>query len=357
MARPNYDKPAYFINREASWLEFNWRVLEEAEDENNPPLERLKFLSITASNLDEFFEVRVAGVLQRIEDGHLDYGPDGLLPEQERELIAEKTHEFVEAQYACWNQRLRPSLAENGIRILEMQELDTEASDFVNDFYEREVDPLLTPVTIDPAHPFPRVLNKALCFAFLLRRRRRASSIYMGVVTIPRALPRLLRIPAPAGSLDFVSLGDLIASHAATMVSGAVRRPARPGAVAGAGGPGAGRGLVHRPVLLLPLLLLPAQLLAEHDLLAGEAGRPVRAPAGVHGVPAVPRGALALRVAGAAELLPRVPLLAGRVLMMKPERGEGGGQSAGTATVPVTRSPPPTCLRSRPRATAHFGGW
>jgi polyphosphate kinase len=160
MARPNYDKPAYFINREASWLEFNWRVLEEAEDENNPPLERLKFLSITASNLDEFFEVRVAGVLQRIEDGHLDHGPDGLMPEQERELIAEKTHEFVEAQYACWNQRLRPSLDDSGIRILEMQELDTEASDFVNDFYDREVDPLLTPVTIDPAHPFPRVLNK-----------------------------------------------------------------------------------------------------------------------------------------------------------------------------------------------------
>ena len=220
MARPNYDKPAYFINREASWLEFNWRVLEEAEDETNPPLERLKFLSITASNLDEFFEVRVAGVLQRIEDGYLDYGPDGLMPEQERELIAEKTHEFVDAQYACWNQRLRPSLAENGIRILEMNELDTEASDFVHDFYDREVDPLLTPVTIDPAHPFPRVLNKALCFAFLLRRRRRASSVYMGVVTIPRALPRLLRIPASTGTLEFVSLGDLIASHAATMYRG-----------------------------------------------------------------------------------------------------------------------------------------
>ena len=220
MARLSLEKPAYFINREASWLEFNWRVLEEAEDDTNPALERLKFLAITASNLDEFFEVRVSGVLQRIEDGHVDHGPDGLLPEQERELIAEKTHEFVKAQYACWNQRLRPLLDENGIRILHMQELDSEAADFVHDFYEREVDPLLTPVTIDPAHPFPRVLNKALCLAFLLRRRRRASSIYMGVVTVPRALPRLLRVPSQEGSADFVVLGDLIASRATTMYRG-----------------------------------------------------------------------------------------------------------------------------------------
>jgi polyphosphate kinase len=222
MARLAIEKPAYFINREVSWLNFNWRVLEEAEDEHNPPLERLKFLAITASNLDEFFEVRVAGVLQRIEDGLVDHGPDGLLPEQERELIAEKTHEFVGAQYKCWNQNLRPLLAENGIRIVEMAELDTEASDFVHQFYDREVDPLLTPVTIDPAHPFPRVLNKALCLAFLLRRRRRASSIYMGVVTVPRALPRLLRVPSRDGNreFEFVSLADLIASRATTMYRG-----------------------------------------------------------------------------------------------------------------------------------------
>jgi polyphosphate kinase len=222
MARLAIEKPAYFINREVSWLNFNWRVLEEAEDEHNPPLERLKFLAITASNLDEFFEVRVAGVLQRIEDGLVDHGPDGLLPEQERELIADKTHEFVGAQYKCWNQNLRPLLAENGIRIVEMAELDTQASDFVHDFYDREVDPLLTPVTIDPAHPFPRVLNKALCLAFLLRRRRRASSIYMGVVTVPRALPRLLRVPSRDDNREFgfVSLADLIASRATTMYRG-----------------------------------------------------------------------------------------------------------------------------------------
>src|SRR5207248_10589377 len=147
------DKPAYFLNRERSSLKFNGRVLEEAEDESNPLLERVKFLSITASNLDEFFEVRLAGLLQCIEDGYSTPGPDGLPSEQELELVIKRTNEFVAAQYAAWNDGLRPALAENGIRILELNELDTNAADFLNDYCEREVDPLLTPITIDPAHP------------------------------------------------------------------------------------------------------------------------------------------------------------------------------------------------------------
>src|SRR5262252_3654761 len=102
--------PALYINRETSWLAFNCRVLEEANDERNPLLERVKFLAISASNLDEFFEVRVAGLLQRIEEGFIDAGPDGLTAQQERELIAKETHEFVEEQYECWNSRLLPAL-------------------------------------------------------------------------------------------------------------------------------------------------------------------------------------------------------------------------------------------------------
>jgi polyphosphate kinase len=214
------DKPEYFLNRELSWLKFNQRVLEEADDENNPLLERVKFLSITASNLDEFFEVRLAGLLQRIEDGYTTPGPDGLPPEQELESVIKQTTEFVDAQYSSWNDRLRPALAENGIRILELGELDTNAADFLNDYCEREVDPLLTPITIDPAHPFPRVVNKALCLAFLLRRRRRASAVYMGVITVPRALPRILRVPSSEGTHDYVFLADLVASHAAKMYRG-----------------------------------------------------------------------------------------------------------------------------------------
>ena len=214
------DKPAYFLNRELSWLKFNQRVLEEAEDESNPLLERVKFLSITASNLDEFFEVRLAGLLQRIEDGYTTPGPDGLPPEQELELVIQQTKEFLDAQYSSWNDRLRPALAENRIRILEPGELDANAADFLDDYCEREVDPLLTPITIDPAHPFPRVVNKALCLAFLLRRRRRSSAVYMGVITVPRSLPRILRVPSDEGTHAYVFLADLVASHAAKMYRG-----------------------------------------------------------------------------------------------------------------------------------------
>src|SRR5271169_5691830 len=106
MARISLDSPVYFINREASWLEFNSRVLEEAQDENNPLLERLKFLAISASNLDEFFEVRVAGLVQQIEDGHIEAGPDGLTLVEERDLVSRVTHEFVDDQYRCWNDNL-----------------------------------------------------------------------------------------------------------------------------------------------------------------------------------------------------------------------------------------------------------
>ncbi len=219
MARPSLDSSAYYLNREASWLAFNRRVLEEAQDESNPLLERLKFLSITASNLDEFFEVRVAGLVQLLEDGNTAAGPDGLTMLEERDLIAKVTREFVEDQYACWNDQLRPALMAHGIRVLELHELDARARAFVEDYCERELDLLLTPVTVDPAHPFPRVINKALCVAFLLRRRRRSSTTYTGVVTVPRALPRLVRLPSE-GTVDFIFLADLVAFHASRMYHG-----------------------------------------------------------------------------------------------------------------------------------------
>jgi polyphosphate kinase len=219
MARISLDNPAYYINREASWLAFNRRVLEEAEDESNPLLERLKFLSITASNLDEFFEVRVAGLAQKIEDGYTEAGPDGLSLVEERDLVARETHEFVDDQYRCWNDKLRPVLTEHGIRVLGLHELDAKARAFVEEYCERELDLLLTPVTVDPAHPFPRVINKALCVAFLLRRRRRSSLTYTGVVTVPRALPRLVRLPSE-GTDDFIFLADLVAFHASRMYHG-----------------------------------------------------------------------------------------------------------------------------------------
>ena len=219
MARPSLESPQYYLNRDTSWLEFNRRVLEEAEDTGNPLLERLKFLAISASNLDEFFEIRVAAMVQQIEDGYNDATPDGLTLTAKRDLVARLTHQFVDEQYECWNERIRPSLAGNGIRVLTLDELDSDARQFVDDYCEKELDPLLTPVTVDPTHPFPRVINKALCLGFLLRRRRRSALTYMGVVSVPRALPRLVRIPS-TGSLDFIFLADLVAHHAHQMYQG-----------------------------------------------------------------------------------------------------------------------------------------
>ena len=219
MARLALDNPAYYINREASWLAFNRRVLEEAQDEANPLLERLKFLAISASNLDEFFEVRVAGLVQQIEDGYTEAGPDGLTLVEERDVVSRETHEFVDDQYRCWNDKLRPALSEHGIRVLGLHELDSRARAFIEEYCEKELDLLLTPVTVDPAHPFPRVINKALCVAFLLRRRRRSALTYTGVVTVPRALPRLVRLPSE-GTDDFIFLADLVAFHASRMYHG-----------------------------------------------------------------------------------------------------------------------------------------
>ena len=218
MARLSLENPEYYLNRDTSWLAFNERVLEEAEDAGNPLLERLKFLAISASNLDEFFEIRVAAMMQQIEDGYNEAGPDGLTLTARRDVLARLTHKFVNGQYECWN-ALRPAMAENGIRVLAMHELDAEARRFVDEYCEKELDPLLTPVTVDPAHPFPRVINKALCLGLLLRRRRRSALTYTGVVSVPRSLPRLVRLPSD-NTTDFIFLADLVAHHAQNMYHG-----------------------------------------------------------------------------------------------------------------------------------------
>src|SRR6202162_5506273 len=220
MARISLENPEYYLNRDTSWLAFNGRVLEEAEDEGNPLLERLKFLAISASNLDEFFEIRVAAMVQQIEDGYNEAGPDGLSLTDKRDILARLTHKFVDDQYECWN-KLRPALAEQGMRVLGLHELDAEALRFVDEYWQKELDPLLTPVTVDPTHPFPRVINKALCLGLLLRRRRRSALTYTGVVSVPRALPRLVRLPSDT-TTDFIFLADLVAQHAQNMYHGYV---------------------------------------------------------------------------------------------------------------------------------------
>jgi polyphosphate kinase len=221
MKRTALDDPRYYFNRHVQWLEFNCRVLEEARDVGNPLLERVKFLAITANNLDEFVEVRVSSFLQRIEHGSRDTGPDGLTAEQELEKVSAAMHVFVEDQYKCWNEELLPALAKQSIHVLSMSELDAKAVQAAKTFYERRITPMLTPVTVDPSHPFPHVLNKALSIALLLRRRRGGNGKpFFGVVTVPRALPRLLGLPAGEDGIRYVFLQDIISTYAPKLYRG-----------------------------------------------------------------------------------------------------------------------------------------
>jgi polyphosphate kinase len=211
-----------FAGRDKSWINFNRRVLEESCDETNPILERVKFLAITGSNLDEYVEIRLAGLLQRTEDGHTDLGYDGLPPQESLKILTAEIHDFVAAQYRCWNELLLPELRKQKIRLLQWEELTEHQRVTAQAYFHREVDPLLTPITIDPAHPFPRVLNKALCLAILLRAKRRASGpAVLGVLTVPRALPRFVRLPDPEGdNIDYLLMQDLIAQNLTGMYRG-----------------------------------------------------------------------------------------------------------------------------------------
>jgi polyphosphate kinase len=218
--RTSLSDPRFYFNRHQSWLEFNRRVLEEAHDDTNPLLERVKFLAITASNLDEFVEVRLSGLLQQVEHGLRETGPDGLSPDQQLQRISEELHRFVADQYDCWNRLLLPALSKEGIRVLTVASLDHGAQDAMDLYYMRQVDPLLTPVTIDPSHPVPHVINKALCVAFSLRPRRRPTTKYLGVVTVPRKLPRVVRVPNRSERIDYVFLHDLIEGHTRNLYKG-----------------------------------------------------------------------------------------------------------------------------------------
>ena len=209
----NFRDPKLYTNREFSWLRFNQRVLQEARDPNNPLLERVKFLGIVANNLDEFFEIRVSGLLQQIEAGLSDYGPDGLLPEEQFQTIGKEVHRMVDEQYACWNEELRPELRKADVHIRTLDRLTRQEQVFLEDYCHRELHPVLTPLTVNPAHPLPRVINKALCIAVLLKNKKRDA--FMGIVQVPRLLPRLIRLPREEDSqrIDFVFLADLVQAH------------------------------------------------------------------------------------------------------------------------------------------------
>ena len=217
--------PGRYFNREESWLLFNDRVLEEAQDLGNPLLERLKFLAITASNLDEFVEIRVAGQLQQLEDGgDLSGSADegGLNPQQRLTRLGHQLHAFAKRQGQTWTVQIEPALADENVRIVRWKDLRSADRAFATKFFQEQVDPLLTPVTLDPSHPFPRVLNKALCLALLLRTKRHKTRgpHVLGILTIPRILPAFLALPERRGRRLFLLLDQLIEAHAEHMFRG-----------------------------------------------------------------------------------------------------------------------------------------
>ena len=207
-------RPELYINRELSLLEFNQRVLEQAKDEQTPLLERLNFLCISCSNLDEFFEVRVAGVIQKIELGLDQAGPDQISPNDLLAAISDRAHDLIAEQYQVLNEVILPLLEEENIRFIRRGDWTKEQKAWLHRYYEEELLPILSPLGLDPAHPFPRILNKSLNFIISLSGKDAfGRSIDRAILQAPRALPRFIQLPedvSGGGSYHFVFLSSII---------------------------------------------------------------------------------------------------------------------------------------------------
>ena len=215
-AERTLDAPDLFINRELSLLEFNDRVLEQARDTRVPLLERLKFLCISSTNLDEFFEVRVAGLKQKAELVNSPIEADNRTPSEALRAISTRAHELVAKQYSTLNNELIPALQEEGIRFLRRSEWNQKQRAWLAEFFEEELLPVISPLGLDPAHPFPRILNKSLNFIVSLDGTDAfGRKIDYAVVQAPRALPRVIQLPveADSGEHDFVFLSSIIHQH------------------------------------------------------------------------------------------------------------------------------------------------
>jgi polyphosphate kinase len=215
--------PEHFINRELSLLAFNRRVLAQAADDRVPLLERLRFLCIVSSNMDEFFEIRVAGLKEQLKLGSHSLSTDGLLPEEVYRRVALEAHALIAEQYSLLNEVILPKLRDEGIAFLRRSEWTEEQRAWIRDYFVSEVMPMLTPIGLDPAHPFPRVLNKSLNFAIELAGHddfgRTGGA---AIVQAPRALPRVIRLPRKLTGIDFgcVFLSSIMHEHVHELFSG-----------------------------------------------------------------------------------------------------------------------------------------
>ncbi len=220
---PNLSAPELYLNRELSVLEFNRRVLEQARDPSTPLLERLKFLGISSTNLDEFFEIRVSGLKQQVAYGVAPRASDGSTPLEALQRISDAAHQLVDDQYELLNTTLLPELAAQGIRLLARDAWSERQRRWLARYFTSEVVPVLTPIGLDPAHPFPRVLNKSLNVSVQVEGTDafgRGSGI--AVVAVPRSLPRLIPLPADVrdGHHDFVLLSSVIHEHVGEIFPG-----------------------------------------------------------------------------------------------------------------------------------------
>ena len=224
MDTANLKLPDYYINRELSQLEFNLRVLRQASNRSTPLLERLKFLCISSTNLDEFFEIRVSGVKQRQELGSPPAGPDNLSPNDLLKIIGEKTAGLVAEQYRLLNEDLIPELAEAGIRFVRREDWNEEQTEWLQDYFSSEIVPVLSPTSLDPARPVPRILNKSLNFIVSLDGQDAFGRLCdKAIVQAPRTLPRIIRLPddlAGTGDADFVFLSSVIHAFVSELFRG-----------------------------------------------------------------------------------------------------------------------------------------
>jgi polyphosphate kinase len=207
------DKPENFVNRELSWLEFNRRVLEEAQDPTVPLLERIKFLSIFSTNLDEFFMVRVAGVRRQIDANVLSKGPDGLRPREVMDAVSKRIHELSTNQHDYFLDVLLPQLNKENVFILKPDQLSDEQNVFVHDYFTQNVISILTPMAIDPSHPFPHLANRTICLVAEVSPSVQSKLPKTNLAILPislAVLPRFIKLPSPEGTHHFLLLEDTI---------------------------------------------------------------------------------------------------------------------------------------------------
>ncbi len=213
--------PDNFINRELSWLEFNERVLEEANDRvNNPLLERLKFASIVSSNLDEFFMVRVGSLTDQILAGFVEPDLSGLTPAQQVKKISDRVHRMVKDQYKCYNKFLLRRLGKEGIVFIKPDRLSEEQREYIDEYYYKTVYPVLTPMVVDQSRPFPLILNKSLNIALILENTDEEEQTIFGTVQVPSVLDRIIKLPVSDGSQAYIFLEDIIKMYIHALFTG-----------------------------------------------------------------------------------------------------------------------------------------